>query len=186
MAIDDGYVTRGTIRGLLLIERPTFGDERGFFREVERRDTDIDVVLNAQVEHRQWNHSRSMRGVLRGIHAAQWTKCIYVVQGEVQAVIVDLRPDSDHFGQHESFFVGDSRRAMIVVPPGCGNSFLVLSNSVDYIYSVDREWYPGGEYGIAWDDPDLGIDWKIIGSPLLSEKDARLPRIRELFPEKFR
>ena len=186
MANTQSYVTRCAIPGLILIERPTFGDERGFFREVERRDADVDVALNARVEHRQWNHSRSMKGVLRGIHAAQWTKCIYVVQGEAQAVIVDLRKDSDHFGKHESFLVGDSRRAMIVVPPGCGNSFLVLSDSVDYIYSVDQEWYPGGEYGIAWDDPDLGIDWKVTGKLILSNKDASLPRVREVFPEKFR
>jgi dTDP-4-dehydrorhamnose 3,5-epimerase len=180
------FVTRGTIPGLIVIERPTVSDERGFFREVERRDADIDVALNIHVVHRQWNHSRSGKGVLRGIHSAKWTKCIYVVQGEAQAVIVDLRKDSDHFGQHEAFLVGDSRRATIVVPPECGNSFLVLSESIDYIYSVDREWYPGGEYGITWNDPDLAIDWKITGPLVLSEKDAKLPGIREVFPEKFR
>jgi dTDP-4-dehydrorhamnose 3,5-epimerase len=185
MAGDQQFVITTSIPGLVVIERPTFGDERGFFREVERRHADVDAALRAHVEHRQWNHSRSTKGVLRGIHVAEWTKCIYVVRGEAQAVIVDLRRDSPHFGRHESFVLGESRRAMLVVPPGCGNSFLVLSDWVDYIYSVDREWYAGGEFGIAWDDPDLGIDWKLDGQPILSEKDAKLPRTREVFPEKF-
>jgi dTDP-4-dehydrorhamnose 3,5-epimerase len=185
MTDDQQFVTRTTIPGLLLVERPTLADERGFFREVERRKADVEATLDTRVEHRQWNHSRSTRGVLRGIHVATWTKCIYVVRGDVQAVVVDLRPDSDSFGTHEAFVLGDSRRAMIVVPPGCGNSFLVLSDEVDYIYSVDREWYPGGEFGVIWNDPDLAIDWKLDGPPILSARDAHLPRARDLFPARF-
>lgn len=179
------YVTQTSIPGLILVERPTLVDERGFFHEVERRRTDLEAVLETTLPHVQWNHARSWRGVLRGIHIAKWTKCIYVVRGEAQAVIVDLRPDSPAFGRHESFTLGDSRRALAVVPPGCGNSYLVLSDQVDYLYSVDQEWSPGGEIGVAWDDPDLGIRWQLTGPPVLSEKDARLPRVRELFPEKF-
>src|SRR6185437_2437583 len=144
MASNQQYVHSTGIPGLVVVERPTFGDERGFFREVERRPTDVDATLDQAVIHRQWNHSRSTRSVLRGIHVARWTKCIYVVRGEVQSVVADLRPDSSHFGECETFVLGESRRAMIVVPPGCGNSFLVLSDAVDYIYSVDQEWYPGG------------------------------------------
>ena len=186
MASNQEYVHPTDIPGLLLVERPTFGDERGFFREIERRQVDVDAALGGPIAHRQWNHSRSTKNVLRGIHVAQWTKCIYIVRGEVQAVVVDLRRESSHFGQHAAFVLGESRRAMIVVPPGCGNSFLVLSESVDYIYSVDKEWYSGGEFGIAWNDPDLGISWQIDGQPVLSEKDRTLPSVREAFPEKFR
>ncbi len=185
MVSSQEYVRSTSIPGLIVVERPTFGDERGFFREVERRATDVEATLNQPVVHRQWNHSRSARNVLRGIHVAGWTKCIYVVHGEVQAAVVDLRRDSTHFGQHEMLVLGESRRAMIVVPPGCGNSFLVLSETVDYIYSVDQEWYPGGEFGIAWNDPDLAIPWRIDGVPILSDKDQKLPRAREVFPEKF-
>lgn len=179
------YVSETSIPGVLLVEHPTIGDERGFFREVERRRSDVDAPLATHVEHVQWNHSRSTRGVLRGIHVAQWTKCIYVVRGEAQAVIVDLREGSQHFGRHESFVLGENRRAMLVVPAGCGNSFLVLSDTVDYLYSVDQEWFPGGEFGIAWNDPDLAIDWNLSGPPILSAKDADLPRARERFPNKF-
>jgi dTDP-4-dehydrorhamnose 3,5-epimerase len=179
------YVTRSSIPGLILVERPTLADERGFFREVERRASDVNAVLGSPVPHVQWNHARSVRGVLRGIHIARWTKCIYVVRGEVQAVIVDLRPESSTFGRHESLRLGESRRAMAVVPPGCGNSYLVLSDVADYIYSVDQEWTPGGEIGVAWDDPDLAIHWQLDGPPILSERDRQLPRVREVFPDRL-
>ena len=178
-------ITTTSIPGVILVERPTFDDERGFFREIERRQADVEASLDRPVRHVQWNHSRSRHGVLRGIHVATWTKCIYVVRGEAQAVVVDLRVDSAHFGRHESFALGENRRAMLVVPAGCGNSFLVLSDWVDYIYSVDQEWYPGGEFGIAWDDPDLAIPWNVGVKPILSPKDSDLPRARDVFPGKF-
>lgn len=184
MADLQGHLTRTAIPGVVLVERPTLGDERGFFHEVERR-AEVDAALDRHLEHRQWSHARSARSVLRGIHVAPWTKCVYVVRGEAQAVVVDLRPESEHFGEHVSFVLGENRRAMLVVPPGCGNSYLVLSDIVDYVYSVDQEWYPGAEFGVAWDDPDLRIAWKLDGRPILSEKDAKLPRLRDLFPEQF-
>jgi dTDP-4-dehydrorhamnose 3,5-epimerase len=178
------YVTPTTLSGLLLVERPVYDDPRGFFHEVERRAVDVNGQLGQSIQHAQWNHSRSQRGVLRGIHVARWNKCVYVVRGEVQCVIVDARPDSPTFGRHESFVLGENRRAMLFVPVGCGNSVLVLSEWVDFMYSVDAEWDAAGEYGIAWDDPDLAIPWQTT-APLLSDKDQRNPRLRALFPEKF-
>ena len=178
------YVRPASLPGLFLVERPVHGDARGFFHEVERRQTDIGGHLDARIQHAQWNHSRSQRDVLRGIHVAEWNKCAYVVRGEVQVVIVDARPDSPTFGQHEAFLLGEHHRAMLFVPAGCGNSVLVLSDWVDFMYSVDAEWYAGGEYGIAWDDPDLGIAWQ-TRTPLLSDKDQGNPRLRDLFPERF-
>jgi dTDP-4-dehydrorhamnose 3,5-epimerase len=182
--ISSTYVTPAMLPGLFLVERPVYEDPRGFFHEVERRSPDVNGPLHTRIQHAQWNHSRSQRDVLRGIHVARWNKCVYVVRGEVQVVIVDARPESPTFGRHESFVLGDSRRAMLFVPAGCGNSVLVLSDWVDLMYSVDAEWDAGGEYGIAWDDPDLAIRWQTRG-PLLSDKDQRNPRLRELFPEKF-
>jgi dTDP-4-dehydrorhamnose 3,5-epimerase len=178
------YVTPASLPGLFLVERPMHEDPRGFFHEVERRDADVGSYLDTPIHHTQWNHSRSQRDVLRGIHVAKWNKCAYVVHGEVQVVIVDVRPASPTFGRHESFLLGESRRAMLFVPAGCGNSVLVLSEWVDFMYSVDAEWYAGGEYGIAWDDPDLAIPWR-TRAPLLSDKDQQNPRLRDLFPEKF-
>jgi dTDP-4-dehydrorhamnose 3,5-epimerase len=179
-----GYVTPASLPGLFLVERPVHEDPRGFFHEVERRRTDVGGYLDTPIQHAQWNHSRSQRGVLRGIHVARWNKCVYVVRGEVQCAIVDARPESPTFGRHESFLLGEHRRAMLFVPAGCGNSVLVLSEWVDFMYSVDAEWYADGEYGIAWDDPDLAIPWQ-NRAPLLSDKDQRNPRLREVFPEKF-
>ncbi|HZU07743.1 MAG TPA: dTDP-4-dehydrorhamnose 3,5-epimerase family protein [Chloroflexota bacterium] len=177
------YIIQTPIRGLFLIERPTFYDHRGFFREVERR-SDLFDGFQQPVYHAQWNHSRSRRGVLRGIHVAAWNKCIYVVRGNAQVVVPDLRRDSETFGQHVSIVIGDRRPVAVFIPAGCGNSFLALSRYVDFIYSVDQEWYEGGEFGIAWNDADLAIQWK-IREPVLSEKDRRNPTLREVFPDKF-
>lgn len=179
--IASAYGTSTTLQGVSLVERPLHEDGRGFFHEVERRYTDLGGHLDAPGRHAQWNHSRSRHGVLRGIHVAQWSKCLYVVRGECQVVIVDAREGSPTFGRYESFLLGESHRAMLFVPPGCGNSFLVLSDWVDLIYSVDAEWFAGGEYGIAWDDPDLAIPWR-NPAPVLSEKDQANPRLREQFP----
>ena len=177
------YTLSTTIPGLLLIDRPTFSDERGFFREIERR-TDLAAALHRPIRHAQWNHSRSQRGVLRGIHVAAWNKCVYVARGNAQVVVVDVRQDSPTFGQHEAFVIGEVRRAVVFVPAGCGNSFLSLTGWVDLLYSVDEEWYPGGEFGIAWNDPDLGIKWR-SKHPRLSDKDQRNPTMRELFPQRY-
>ncbi len=177
------YLQPTGLTGVFLVERPVFEDARGFFHEVERREADLGGPLAALLSHAQWNHSRSRRGVLRGIHVARWNKCVYVVRGDAQAVVVDARPESPTFGRHESFLLGESRRAMLVVPGGCGNSFLALSDWVDFMYSVDSEYYPDGEYGIAWDDPDLSISWS-VPAPVLSEKDQRNPRLRDRFPGK--
>ncbi|HEY7065064.1 MAG TPA: dTDP-4-dehydrorhamnose 3,5-epimerase [Chloroflexota bacterium] len=178
------YVTPTTLRGVFLVERPVHADARGFFHEVERRGTDLRGHLDRHVQHMQWNHSRSQRGVLRGIHVAEWNKCVYVVRGEAQVVIVDARPDSPTFGRYQSFLLGEDNRAMLFVPAGCGNSVLVLSDEVDFMYSVDAEWYAGGEVGVAWDDPDLAIPWQTAALHL-SEKDQHNPRLRDRFPEKF-
>src|SRR5437868_2853195 len=101
------YVTPASLQGVFLVERPVHEDPRGFFHEVERRRTDVGDRLDTVIRHAQWNHSRSRRGVLRGIHVAQWNKCAYVVRGEVQVVIVDARPESPTFGRHESFLLGE-------------------------------------------------------------------------------
>lgn len=177
------YVSGTALPGVLLVERPTYEDPRGFFREIERR-ADVEDAVQQALVHAQWNHSRSTRRVLRGIHVARWNKLVYVVRGAAQHVVVDARPDSPTFGQYATFLLGERQRAAVYVPAGCGNSFLTLSGVLDLMYSVDEAWYPGGEYGIAWNDPDLKIRWK-TRQPLLSEKDEHNPTLRELFPARF-
>ncbi|MBX5491111.1 MAG: dTDP-4-dehydrorhamnose 3,5-epimerase family protein [Chloroflexi bacterium] len=177
------YVRPTALRGVFLVERPVLADARGFFHEVERR-TDLAPLVAEVPRHAQWNHSRSRRGVLRGIHVATWSKCVYVVRGRAQIVLVDARPDEPTFGHHLSLVLGERRRAALWLPPGVGNSFLALSAWVDFMYSVDAEWYPEGEFGIAWDDPDLAIPWQ-IDRPLLSERDQHNPTLRQRFPDRF-
>jgi dTDP-4-dehydrorhamnose 3,5-epimerase len=178
------FVVPTSLPDVFLVERPMHEDGRGFFHEVERRLTDLGAHVHMPIRHAQWNHSRSQQGVLRGIHVAQWNKCGYVVRGEVQCVIVDARPASPTFARHESFVLGENRRAMLFVPAGCGNSFLVLSEWADFLYSVDAEWFAGGEYGVAWDDPDLAIPWQ-NRAPILSDRDQRNRRLRDVFPDRF-
>ena len=121
----------------------------------------------------------------RGIHAAPWNKLIYVTRGKIQAVIVDLRKDSPTFGKHESFILGDDNRTSIFVPAQCGNAYLVLSDEADYTYLTDQEWSPNKEFGIAWDDPTLGVKWEIAEEPNLSDRDKNNPDFKSVFADKF-
>lgn len=177
------HIKETSIPGVFIIKMPTNDDERGFFRETVRK-RELDKVLGYNFEIAQENHSRSKKGVLRGIHVAPWNKLTYVPRGKVQQVVVDLREDSPTFGQHISIIMGEEDRIDIFVPAGCGNAFLVLSGEADYIYLTDDYWSPGKEIAIAWNDPDLAIPWE-TKHPILSEKDNEAPRIKELFPQKF-
>jgi len=112
-----------------------------------------------------------------------WNKLIYVPNGKVQSVIVDLRKDSKTFGKYQSFVIGEDNKASIFVPKGCGNSYLVLSDEADYTYLTDQEWEPDVEHGILWNDPDIGIDWMLKGEPVLSEKDKDNSSFKSLFEE---
>jgi dTDP-4-dehydrorhamnose 3,5-epimerase len=173
-----------TIQGLITIERQTFPDDRGFFRE-SARIKEIEEAVGFEFRIVQSNHARSEKNALRGIHVAPWNKLVYVSRGKVQCVLVDLREDSDTFGKYESFIIGDENKKSIFIPKGLGNSYLVLSDEADYTYMTDQEWAPNMEFGIAWNDPDLGIKWELEGEPLLSEKDKENPTVRQRFPHKF-
>lgn len=161
--------------GLFLIKRQTFSDDRGFFREPVRLK-ELNEAIGEAFEVVQMNHARSIKNVLRGIHVAPWNKLIYVPRGKVRSVLVDLRVDSPNFGKFESYEIGDENKTSIFVPKGFGNSYLVLSEEVDYIYLTDMEWSPGLEKSIAWDDPDLNIEWG-INDPDLSDKDKENPSL---------
>lgn len=176
--MDKSYIKKTSIDGVYIIERPTFEDDRGFFRETFRM-SDLEEVLGKAIDIKQENHSRSKKNVLRGIHVAPWSKLIDVKKGEVQAVFVDLRADSPTYLKHESIIIGDSNKAKIYLPPGVGNAYLVLSDSADYTYLTDAYWVAGKEYGVIWNDPALGIPWQ-INNPILSEKDLKNPFLKEV------
>lgn len=182
--MDNQYIKTFEIKELLEITRPTFPDDRGFFKETVRIPA-INNVLGYEFKLAQMNHSRSGKNSLRGIHAAPWNKIIYVTKGSVQSVIIDLRKDSSTFGKHQTFIIGEENKSSIFVPAGCGNSYLVLTEEADYTYLTDQEWAPNIEKSVAWNDPDLKIEWNLEVEPILSEKDRNNPPLREIFPEKF-
>ncbi|MBU1000812.1 dTDP-4-dehydrorhamnose 3,5-epimerase family protein [Patescibacteria group bacterium] len=179
------FIETTSIPGLLLLNRPVFSDERGFFRELFHKD-ELEKVSGIKFEGVQMNHSHSKPGVIRGIHAEQWNKIIYPVSGEVFIVIVDIRPESLTFGKVETFSVSSENRRGFFIPKGLANSLCVIGDKpVDYIYLVDAYWDGSDTRAIAWDDPDLNIAWP-IKNPIISERDSNNPKLRDLFSEKFR
>ena len=174
-----------SIPGLLILERPIFSDERGFFRELFHKD-ELEEAAGIKFDGVQMNHSHSLPKVIRGIHAENWNKIIYPICGAVFIAIVDIRPDSPTFGKVETLTVDDSHRVGLFIPQGLANSFCVISEvPVDYIYLVDAYYDGSDTRAIALDDPDLNINWP-VKDPIISERDKNNPRLRDLFPEKFR
>ncbi len=168
-------VSRLAIPDVLLIEPQVFGDERGFFFESfnHRKFADLTGSSAAFVQD---NHSRSTRHVLRGLHyqieQAQG-KLVRVVAGEVFDVAVDLRRSSPHFGQWVGANLSAASHQQLWLPPGFAHGFVVLSDSADFLYKTTDYWAPSFERCIAWDDPDLAIDWPITGTPIVSAKDQQ-------------
>ncbi len=177
---ENDYIEETEINGVLIIKRPKHGDDRGFFRETFRRK-DIEEKSGFEFNPVQANHSRSQKGVLRGIHVAPWHKLTTVVRGEVQQVVIDLRKDSPTFGKYVSVTLGENNFSSVFIPAGCGNAFLTLSEVADYSYITSGYWEPGLEVGIIYNDPDLNIKWG-VENPILSEKDLKNPSFKEVFP----
>jgi dTDP-4-dehydrorhamnose 3,5-epimerase len=173
----------GLIEGLWIFERATHVDERGFFREAFR-GCELEEALGSHVRFVQMNHSRSCRGVLRGLHAENWEKLVYVPHGEVFTAIADIRPDSPTFGRVQTFYLGGENGLTLFLPRGLAHGYCVLSDSADYTYQV-TQYYDGTDTrAVAWDDPDLDVRWP-IDDPILSERDRRNPTLREMFPRRF-
>jgi dTDP-4-dehydrorhamnose 3,5-epimerase len=176
-------VRRGKLEGLLVIERPTIGDERGFFRESFRMN-ELEEARGAPTVFVQENHSRSRRGVLRGLHAENWEKLVYVPRGVVFTAVADIRPDSPTFGQIETFEVGEVNRWKIFIPRGMAHGYCVLSDEADYMYQVTAYYDGSDTRAVAWNDPDLAVPWP-IDNPTLSERDKTAPTMRDLFSDRF-
>lgn len=173
-----------SIPGLLSLERPVVSDERGFFKEIFHLD-ELEKALGYEFKPVQANHSQSLTGVLRGLHAENWNKLVYPLSGKVFVAIADIRPDSKTFAKVETFTIDDSNRFALFIPRGLANSFCVIEGTVNYLYLVDSYYDGSDTRAIAFDDPDLNIDWP-IKNPIISDRDKNNPRLRELFPEKFK
>lgn len=175
--MENKYIKKTSIPGVLILERPTFDDERGFFRETFRK-SELEEVLGKPWVPAQENHSRSKKKVLRGIHVAPWSKLIYVPRGEVYEVVVDLRKNSPTFKKWISINLGESNRVKLFVPAHCGNAFYILSDKADYTYQVDQEWETGQEKEIKWNDPDIAIKWP-DQNPIISDRDKNASLLKE-------
>lgn len=178
-------VQKTSIEGLLVLKRPAHTDDRGFFREVFHLD-EIEKVLNIEFKGVQMNHALSNPKVLRGIHGENWNKIVCPLNGQVFVAIVDIRVDSPTFGKFQTFSINDENRIALFVSKGLANSYCVVGEkSVDYVYLVDSYYDGTDTRAIAFDDPDLNINWP-VKDPLVSERDKNNPKLRDLFPEKFK
>ncbi|GIZ52517.1 dTDP-4-dehydrorhamnose 3,5-epimerase [Noviherbaspirillum aridicola] len=166
--------TRLAVPDVVLLEPKVFGDERGFFFESfnQRR---FEEAIGRKVAFVQDNHSRSARNVLRGLHyqiAQPQGKLVRVTAGEVLDVAVDLRRASPTFGQWVSAVLSADNKRQMWVPEGFAHGFLVLSDVAEFLYKTTDYYAPEHERCIAWNDPQLAIDWPLADAPVLSAKDA--------------
>ena len=163
------------IQGPLIIEPTVFGDDRGFFLESWNKAAFAKAGLD--IEFVQDNHSRSAKGVLRGMHfqnPGPQGKLVRVVAGAVYDVAVDLRRSSATFGQWTGVELSAANQRMFWVPEGFAHGFLTLEDGTDFLYKCTAPYAPQYERSLAWDDPDVGIDWPLGGKePRLSEKDRK-------------
>ena len=174
-------VTATRLPEVLILEPRVFGDDRGFFFE-SFNQRDFQQASGLQLAFVQDNHSKSSRGVLRGLHYQvrhPQGKLFRCVQGEVYDVAVDLRRSSPRFGQWVGALISGENRRQLWIPPGFGHGFLVTSETAECLYKTTDYWYPEYERSVLWSDPVIGIDWPIIGEPRLSAKDSTGSRMMD-------
>jgi dTDP-4-dehydrorhamnose 3,5-epimerase len=166
------------IDGVVLIEPDVHGDERGFFVETFRASEM--PGLGIDVDFVQDNHSRSAAKVLRGIHMQRGqAKLVRCPKGRIFDVAVDLRPDSPTYKRWEGYELDDADHRQLFIPDGFGHGFCVLSDSADVLYRVSSYYDPDLESGIAWDDPEIAVDWP-VPDPVLSDRDRGAPRLADV------
>lgn len=169
-----------TLPGVLVLEPKVFGDARGFFLESWNRQTF--AALGLDLDFVQDNHSRSAKGVLRGLHYQldePQGKLVRVASGAVFDVAVDVRKSSPHFGQWVGYELSTENQRVMWIPPGFAHGFLVLSDSADFLYKTTAYYAPQSDRGIRWDDPQIGVRWPLEGAPVLSGKDQVQPLLKD-------
>lgn len=163
------------ISGVKIIEPTVFGDDRGFFFESFNEEK-FSSLTGVTLPFVQDNHSRSSKGVLRGLHYQEAPysqgKLVRCVVGAVFDVAVDIRPQSPTFGSWFGVMLSDENKKQLWIPPGLAHGFCVLSDSADFVYKATSYYYPAAERSLRWDDSDLAIDWPLETSPIVSDKDA--------------
>ena len=171
------------LEGTALLEPAVHGDERGFL--LESFSAAAWAEAGVDVDFVQDNHSRSREGILRGLHfqtAPGQAKLVRCSRGRIWDVAVDLRPDSPTYGRWEGHELDDGRHRQLFVPAGFAHGFCVLSEIADVHYKLSSLYDPATEAGIAWDDPEVGVEWP-IDEPQVSERDRTAPRLAEIAAE---
>jgi dTDP-4-dehydrorhamnose 3,5-epimerase len=174
-------VTPTRLPEVLVIEPKVFGDERGFFLE-SYNEAAFEAATGVHARFVQDNHSRSARGVLRGLHYQMRQpqgKLVRVVSGRVFDVAVDMRRSSPHLGEWAGVELSADNKRQLWVPEGFAHGFLVLSDAADFLYKTTDYYAPQFERALAWDDAQVGIDWPLAefgGQPKVSAKDSAAPR----------
>ncbi|WP_263261749.1 dTDP-4-dehydrorhamnose 3,5-epimerase [Pseudomonas sp. RIT-PI-S] len=180
-------VVTTNVPDVLILDPKVFGDDRGFFLE-SFNERQFQQITGRQVAFVQDNHSRSQRGVLRGLHYQLQNpqgKLVRVTSGEVLDIAVDIRRSSPTFGQSVAVILSEENKRQLWIPEGFAHGFVVLSESADFLYKTTDYYNPAAERCIAWDDPTLAIDWQLGGlEPKLSAKDQQGKALAEadLFP----
>jgi dTDP-4-dehydrorhamnose 3,5-epimerase len=168
------------IPGTLLIEPRVFGDQRGHFLEIYKHSEFVRAGIGEHFV--QDNYSRSVRHVLRGLHYQRHPKAqgklVRCVKGRIFDVAVDIRKGSPHYGRWIAEELSEENGRMLYIPVGFAHGFLTLSDTAEVLYKCTEEYSPKDDRGIIWNDPDIGITWP-HGNPLLSDKDAVLPRLQD-------
>ena len=174
-------VIESLLKGVKLIEPKAYGDHRGFFLESYNEQAFHEAGIRERFI--QDNHSLSREaGVIRGMHyqlapKAQ-AKLIRVATGAIYDVVVDMRKGSPTYGKWEGYILSEHNKRQLLVPKGFAHGFCTITENVNVLYKVDEVYAPEHDRGIAWDDPELAINWP-VSEPILSEKDARHPRLSE-------
>ena len=173
------------IQDVILVVPKVFEDERGFFLEGYKKSEFEKNGIN--IEFNQDNHSKSSKGVLRGLHyqlapKAQ-AKLVRCIRGEILDVAVDIRKNSLTFGKWVSAKLTEDNKCMLYIPEGFAHGFVVLSDTAELLYKASNEYSKEHDRGILWNDPDINIKWDIDFEPVLSEKDKKQPRLKDVKDE---
>lgn len=177
-----------TIEDVILVKPKVFGDNRGFFMESYKKSEFFENGI--AVEFNQDNHSKSTKGVLRGLHYQAYphgqAKLVRCSKGRIYDVAVDIRPTSPTFGKYVKVELSEENKHMIYIPIGFAHGFVALSEEVELLYKASGEYSPQSDRGLLWNDKDINIDWDIDFEPLLSEKDKIQPTLKEINKEEIK
>lgn len=170
------------IQDVVLVKPRVFEDNRGFFAECYKKSDFLKAGID--IDFQQDNHSKSTKGVLRGLHYQKapysQAKLVRCIKGRIYDIAVDIRPFSKTFKEYVRVELSEDNKQMLYIPEGFAHGFVVLSDEAEILYKAGAEYNPEADSGIFWADNDLNIDWGIDFAPILSEKDLQLPLLKEV------